>query len=860
MSLSLILTRNMQVSQKVVYVVAGLLWLNSAAGQTVDFDRDIEPIFHQRCYVCHGSSQAMSGLRLDQKDKALAGGYSGAVIVAGDSASSKIVERVASAKEGFRMPPVGERLSDSQIRLLQAWIDAGANWPERDPVAPASDAEGETHWSFRPPRRGRPPAVEAESWVRNPIDRFVLERLEREGITPSAEAGRAKLARRVYLDLTGLPPAPEEVRRFENDEAPGAYERLVDQLLHSPHYGEKQAVFWLDAARYADSEGYEKDMERPHAWRWRRWVIDALNRDMPFDQFSIEQLAGDLLPNAATEQHVATGFLRNGVKNREAGVNSEEKRFEEVLDRINTVGTVWLGLTVGCAQCHDHKFDPLSQKEFYRMFAVFNNAVERDILAPVPGQIGSYMRSHAEYRAEREKLLSENGIAELEAEWRRSMIQAMDQPGVNLDWDFRVTGWLALVDRAEWKMRSDAGRLSEIERDEITDYFLRQPGPVVDKNEDLKAKLKATIEKLEELREALPEVAHAYAMREREAGVATHIALRGDWRAPGLEVQPGAPAVLPPLESGDEPARLSFAKWLVSETNPLTPRVAVNAMWQELFGEGLVRTSNDFGTQGEQPSHPELLDWLATEFVSSGWSRKHMLRLMATSATYRQDSLERADLADRDAGNRLLARQNRLSLPAESVRDAALAASGLLDPAVGGRSIRPPQPAGVGDLMYSRRPWEVETGPARYRRGLYIWFQRTSPFPMLLNFDAPGSLVASVKRQRSNTPLQALNLLNDPVFIEAAQALAVRVLQEGSGLDERLDRLFRLCLSRTPSPTERDHAATLLDRQREILRDDAKSLGSIGPYLPAGVERIDLAAWIGLAHSVINLDEFITRE
>jgi hypothetical protein len=470
------------------------------------------------------------------------------------------------------------------------------------------------------------------------------------------------------------------------------------------------------------------------------------------------------------------------------------------------------------------------------------------------------MRTHAAYRAKRDEILRENGIDRLEPEWRRNMIEAMDKPGVNLDWDFRVTAWLAMVDRAEWKMRSDPGQLSEIERDEITDYFLIYPGPDVDKNEELKQQFKATSEKLKQLREGLPDVAHAYTMSEREAPVTTHIALRGDWRAPGLAVRPGTPAVLPAWEPGDEPARLSFAKWLVSENNPLTACVAVNVMWQQLFGEGLVRTSNDFGTQGEKPSHPELLDWLATEFVRSGWSRKHMLRLMATSATYRQDSRERPDLVERDAENRLLARQNRLRLLAELVRDAALAASGLLDPTVGGRSIRPPQPEGVGDLMYSRKPWEVETGPARYRRGLYIWFQRTAPFPMLVNFDTPGSLVATVKRQRSNTPLQALNLLNDPVFIEAAQALAVRVLAEESGLDDRLDRLFRLCLSRPPSAAERDRAAALLDGQRQILRDDPKAQQDIGSYLPVGVERIDVAAWTGLAHGMINLDEFITRE
>jgi hypothetical protein len=809
--------------------------------------------------MCHGASLQTNGLRLDQKEAALKGGYSGASIVPGDSAASKLIERLTSEKEGFRMPPVGPALSAGQIAVLKAWIDAGAEWPEGAAAPTPSEQTRQAHWSFQPVRRPALPEVRNSSWVRNPVDRFVLAKLEAEGVVPSREAGKITLLRRVYWDLIGLPPTPEEVDAFVADTRPNAYEELVERLLASPHYGERQAIPWLDAARYADSDGYERDPQRPYAWRWRDWVIDALNDDVPFDRFTVEQIAGDLLPNAAVEQRVATGFLRNGIKNREAGVKNEEKRFEETIDRISTIGTVWLGLTVGCAQCHDHKFDPLSQKEFYQLYAVFNNTVERDVEAPSPGQVGSYLRAYPAYRAQREKILADNGIPELQAAWQRQIRQAMDEPGIHTDWDFHTTEWRAAHDRPDWKMRARADELTQIERDELTDWFLSRSGPDVDKDEALKEKIKKVREQLAELRKELPEVAQAYTMIERQAREATHIALRGDWRAPGVEVEGATPAVLNEFHPGGKPLRLAFAEWLVSKDNPLTPRVNVNRMWQELFGRGIVRTANDFGTQGERPSHPELLDWLASEFVASGWSRKHMVRLMVTSATYRQASDARPELAERDPDNKWLSRQNRLRLPAELIRDNALAVSGLLYPEVGGKSVRPPQPEGVGELMYSKKPWEEDRGPERYRRGLYILFQRTSPYPMLVNFDAPTTLVTAVRRERSNTPLQALNLLNDPVFLEAAQALAVRTLGEASGFGERLERMFRLSLSRAPKAAEKDRLTTFFDQQREVLRNDAEA-AKIAPFVPSGEELIDVAAWTGLARGVLNLDEFVTRE
>ncbi len=842
-----------------IATAVGLAFSSTVSAQA-DFVRDIEPVFHERCYTCHGPSVQMNGLRLDSRDAALKGGYAGPVIIPGNSTASRLIERVSSAKEAFRMPPAGEPLSGSQIAALRTWIDNGAEWPERAQAPQFSEQQKKGHWSFRPVQRPDAPAVRNESWVRNPIDRFVLAKLEAEKVTPAPEADRITLARRASFDLTGLPPAPEEVDRLLADSSPAAYENLIDRLLRSPHYGERQAIPWLDAARYADSDGYERDPIRPHAWRWRQWVIEALNKDMPFDQFTIEQIAGDLLPDATVEQRVATGFLRNGVKNREAGVKNEEKRFEEVIDRLSTVSANWMGLTVGCAQCHDHKYDPISQKEFYQFYAVFNNAVERDIPAPTPGQAGPYLRAYPRYRAAREKILAGNGIYALQAEFQRKLLQAMENPGVNTDWDFQLTEWRAAHDRADWWLLAEPEELTEFESDELIDFFLQRTGPDVAKDKELLEKVKAVQKELAALQETLPDFARAYAMIERDEQQATHIALRGDWRSPGVEVRPGALAVLPEFKPEEKPARLAFAEWLVRQDNPLTARVAVNRMWQELFGAGIVRSSNDFGTQGEKPSHPDLLDWLASEFVRSGWSRKHMLRLIVTSAAYRQASQARPELRERDPENRWLSRQNRLRLPGELIRDSALSASGLLYPAIGGKSVRPPQPEGVSELGYSKKTWDADTGPERYRRGLYIFFQRTTPYPMLINFDAPATLTAVVRRERSNTPLQALNLLNDPVFEEAAQALAVRVVQEKVASAERLERMFRLCLSRPPDPAERDRITTFFEQQRTILKDDPGAQAKIAPFVPPGEERLTMAAWTGVARGLMNLDEFVNRE
>ena len=807
----------------------------------VDFFRDIEPILHTRCYACHGSSQQMNGLRFDDRAAARKGGYSGPVIAAGDPDGSKLIARVTSTEPGFRMPPQGAPLAPGEIAALREWIASGADWPDA-PRKSAAAGAAQTHWAFRRPERPQLPTLAGRPTAGHPIDRFIQAGLEAEGIEPAPEADKNTLVRRLYLDLIGLPPTPRQRDAYVNSGDPKIYEKTVEQLLASAHFGERWALPWLDLARYADSEGYERDPLRPHAWRWRQWVIEAINRDMPFDRFTVEQIAGDLLPGASVEQRVATGFLRNGIKNREAGVPNAEKRFEETIDRISTTAGAWLGLTVGCAQCHDHKYDPLSQKEFYELFAFFNNAVERDIEAPLPGDLGPYLRAYPAYRAERERILEENGIAALQAEWQARIVEAMDNPGARTDWDHSVTEWRAANDRADWLMRAPPDALTEIERGKVTDWFLRGGGPDFQKDAAVKERIEKTREALAGLAAALPARPLAYTMVERNEPVPTHIALRGDYRAPGIAVRPATPAVLPEIRGAAKPARLRFAEWIASERNPLTARVAVNRIWQELFGRGLVATAENFGTQGEPPSHPALLDWLATEFVRLDWSRKAVIRLIVTSATYRQSSRARPEIEERDPRNIRLARQNRLRLPAELLRDNALAVSGLLYPKVGGKSVFPPQPAGIAELSYSKKAWNVDQGPERYRRGLYVFFRRTSPYPMLVNFDAPSTLVSVSRRERSNTPLQALNLLNDEVFVEAAQALAHRVTTEaGESFGERYGYLTRLALCRQPSLAERGRAQTFWRNQKMRSRSERE-------------------AWSRLSRAVLNLDEFITRE
>ena len=681
----------------------------------------------------------------------------------------------------------------------------------------------------------------------------------------SPEADRAALIRRVTLDLTGLPPSPLELDAFVNDGRGDAYERVVERLLASEHFGERWARWWLDLAHYADSDGYLQDFIRPVAWRYRQWVVDAFNRDLPFDQFTIEQLAGDLLPNATASQRMGTGFLRNTLSNREGGADLEEYRVNQTIDRTMTLGTTWLALTTGCAQCHDHKFDAISQREFYQLYAFFNAADEVNFDAPLPGEREPFEAAKQEHDRKRAELLAPLAapLAELQADWEQRLLHAESHPNEDFAWD-RTLELLGL----QWGQSLGEGQLEGIniikiplaqrtqdQRDRLLDYFLKSP-PTAYTEKFKELKLNELKSKLDALAKELPTVTRAPGMMTFPTQRTTHVHVRGDFHRKGDEVKPGTLAALPALKAEGEADRLALARWLVSPEHPLTARVVVNRLWQELFGRGIVATSDNFGVRGDRSSHPELLDWLAVEFMRGGWSVKAMLRQIVLSQTYRHSSAARPDLATRDPMNMLVARQSRLRLSGEAVRDSALAVSGLLNRTIGGPSVKPPQPASVSKEGY-KNSWEPGTGADRYRRGLYTFIQRTSPFAQFVTFDLPDTSRSCTRRERSNTPLQALNLLNDPVFLEAAQALASRVEREVRGSDEqRLTHAFALVLSRPPTPEETKRLLAYRSQQRSLFASDA---GSARELLHDCAPDAD-AAWIALASVLLNLDEFINRE
>jgi hypothetical protein len=783
-----------------LFIIAmGVLSAVKAEAAAVDFAKDIQPIFEQSCLKCHDAGKCKGGLSLCDEKGLSEGGNSGAVVVPGKGAASKLLIAVSGKDADLKMPPEGAPLSAEQIGKLQAWIDQGAAWPKGLVLkAPATDKR--LHWAFQPVHKQAPPAVKNAAWARDGIDRFVLARLEREGIAPSPEADRTTLIRRLSLDLLGLPPTPEEVDLFlkqavaQPDEA---YEKLVDRLLASPHYGERWARHWLDAARYADSDGYEKDTGRPWAWRYRNWVIYALNHDMPFDQFTIEQLAGDLLPNASTDQKIATGFHRNTLTNKEGGVDQEEYRVNAVIDRVGTTAKVWLGVSINCCQCHDHKYDPFSQREFYQFFAFFNSDREVDIDAPLGDDLkalAAKKEAHAKKRAELQKA--------------------------------------------------------------VDDFKLKNPKAA--KTDPTLVKLTKAVADHDK---AAPSVSKAPTLQlgpERK----TQIMIRGDFLRKGAEVTAGTPGVLPPLQGAGKQSRLDLARWIVATENPLTRRVLVNWVWQRFFGRGLVNTLEDFGTQGEKPSHPELLDYLAERALEHKWSLKALHKEIVMSATYRQASKARFDLQERDPLNVLLARQSRMRLEAETLRDSALAVSGLLTRTIGGPSVRPPQPPGISELTYAGSArWVESLGPDRYRRGLYIWFQRTSPYPTLMTFDSPDGNVCTVKRMKSNTPLQALTLLNDVAFVECAQELGRRLATGPGAPNERIDVGFRTCFARKPSPGEESRLLKLFDDLREQAKSDPKSAAKLlGKSKVEKADAVEAAAWVAFARTLMNLDEFMTRE
>jgi mono/diheme cytochrome c family protein len=827
----------------------------AAAAEPVDYLRDVKPLLAKTCYACHGADKQRSGLRLDTAAAALEGGNSGPAVVPGKSGDSLLIKAVTAADGVSAMPPKEPRLTPQQVAILRAWIDAGAKAPAGE-LAEAPKAT--THWSFRPPLRPAPPAVKDGAWVRNPIDRFVLARLDRDGIRPSPEADRVTLIRRLSLDLIGLPPTPQEVDAFVADARPDAYERLVDRLLASPHYGERWGRWWLDLARYADSNGYSIDAPRS-IWPYRDWVIAALNADVPFDRFTVEQLAGDMLPGATQEQKVATGFHRNTQINQEGGIDVEQFRVESVVDRVATTGAVWLGLTVGCCQCHDHKYDPLAQREYYQLFAFLNNADEPTMELGTPEELARLRDARARIDGVRKRLKAlDPTSAPGEERWEKGLttdLRKMLPDDVQAILEVPENGRTA-----EQKERlSESYRTSDMARHVVAG--LGNPSPLgVAANWHLGRTRYDLDRQHTALKKAAPPAVTTMVMQERKEPRDTHVLRGGDFLRKGVKVSPGVPSVLHPLTplspggrgvggEGAAPTRLDLARWLVDPRNPLTARVTVNRLWQHYFGLGLVETDNDFGTQGTPPSHPELLDWLAVQFMASperqrgegAWSLKAMHRLIVTSATYRQSSKARPDLLTLDPRNRLLARQSRVRLEAEVVRDVCLTSSGLLSRRVGGPSVFPPQPDGLYRFTQIDKNWKASTGPDRYRRGLYTYFWRSAPHPSLTVFDAPDASSTCTRRNRSNIPLQALTLLNDEAHVEFAQALAARVLREGPADDAgRLRHAFRLCLSREPTPRERQRLADLLARQERAGDRDA--------------------AWTTVARVLLNLDEFITRE
>ena len=852
------------------------------AADTVDFNREVRPILSENCFRCHGvdEKQRQAGLRLDLRDKALLKLESGeTAIVPGDPAKSEAIRRVAASDDGERMPPkqMNKRLTPAQIETLRRWIATGANYAQ--------------HWAFVKPVRPSLPTLRNKAWPKNEIDAFILARLEKEGLQPSPEASRETLIRRLSLDLNGLPPTPQEVDAFVVDRASDAYERLVDRLLASPRYGERMAIQWLDFARYADSNGFQEDGSRS-MWRWREWLIQALNDNLPFDQFTIKQLAGDLLPKATLEDRIATGFNRNHRTNNEGGAIPEEWRVETVIDRVETTSQVWMGLTMGCARCHDHKYDPITQKEFYRFFAIFNNVPESGAGAGSGANTPPTIRSPSLEQQSRLKEL-ERAIAAAEEELHR--IECADLAAAQAAWEKAAmehaisepTRQTAPEKPANSKakkaklapkpapakpdavpspilaiLKIEATRRTPAQDKQVSDYCRPRLGgaiAVADKKllqaRQAKAAFEATFPQTMVMEE-MPQPREAFVL------------IRGQYENRGEKVTAGLPAFLPPLPPGAALNRLGMAQWLVCPDHPLTARVWVNRSWEVFFGAGIVKTSENMGTQADFPSHPELLDWMATEFMRRHWDMKGMVKLIVTSATYRQSSKATPQLLQVDPENRLLARGPRFRLAGELLRDQALAVSGLLKEKIGGPSVRPYMPQGIWDetsVYGDLRNYRAEPGDGLYRRTLYTIWKRTAAPPTNLLFDAPTREICTVKRSRTNTPLQALAVLNEVTFVEASRKLAERMIAEGGATPElRLAYGFRLAAARQPRPDElkilADGLKADLDRFHRTP-EAAKKLIAVGDSRPPPqLKPEELAAYALAANVLLNLDEVLTRE
>ncbi len=804
---------------------------NAQPGKAADFNREVRPILAASCFKCHGPDDKVrkAGLRLDSRETAVKELKSGnRAIVPGDAAKSELLARITATDEDA-MPPVkvGKRLTTAEVTILRRWIEQGAKYA--------------LHWSYAKPVQPQLPNVGDRNWPQTADIRQL-----RLNLKPASAADRYALIRRVCVDLTGLPPTIAEADRFVRDASPDAYEKLVDRLLAAPAFGERWAQVWLDLARYADSQGYANDPDRT-IWRWRDWLIAALNDNKPYDQFTIEMLAGDLLPNPTPDQLIATGFHRNTLTNTEGGTNVEEFRSAAIVDRVNTTMQVWMGTTIGCCQCHNHKYDPITQKEYYQLYAILNNTEDNNAGNDAPTLPIARLGQEVEFR-------------EIDARLAKAK-QKLDE--INREIDAKIA--LASPDLAALVPAQFAPLVAKYMKPDLkvkekTLANFRAQAPA----------WKAADAAVRDLVATAAQVSTSAPILREGKPRPTNIHIRGNFLDKGEAVTPGLPAAFPSPTSPTSPTasptlnRLTLARWLVSPDNPLTARVAVNRFWEELFGVGLVETSEEFGMQGEPPSHPELLDWLATEFIRRGWDTKQMLKLLVTSAAYRQSSRTSEMAKQRDPFNRLLSRGPRVRLAAEEVRDHALFAAGLLSEKMYGPPIQPPKPNfGLSAAFGGTTDWQPSPREDKYRRGLYIRVRRNAPYPSMTTFDAPERTYCTVRRIRTNTPLQALVTLNDPVYVEAAQALARRMAAHTGTAAERAAFGFRLVLTRPPSEAEVKRLATLFDQARDEYRKDPAKAGAmatkpLGPA-PSGVEVADLAAWTVVGNVLLNLDETLAK-
>ncbi len=866
------------------------------AEDSVDFNRDVRPILSGKCFACHGpDAETVEGdLRLDLPENALSDrDGAGEAILPGEPDDSLLIERIESADEDEVMPPPEFRkpLSAEEKETLRRWIAQGAQYDK--------------HWAFLKPLQSDPPAVENTDWAKSEIDHFVLAAMEKRGIRPSPRASRETLIRRVSLDMRGLPPTLEELNEYLTDQSPGAYERMVDRMLASPHYGEKLTRIWMDLARYGDTNGYHFDSTRP-VWLWRDWVIKAFNDNMPFDQFTIEQLAGDLLPDPSIDQKIASGFNRNSRFNEEGGADPEEFLVRYAVDRTVTLGRIWLGMTLNCCECHSHKYDPISQKEFYQLFAFFNNLEE--VGAGGPGGFHNKpVPPTMQVPSPEQKTKSDElnaTIARLE-ELIDSKLATVDyqEPDAPAVEDTPAVEETAAKETTEEKAASTEEEKTEVADDLATTSLLawikQAPGNTKLPRDVRIAAKQAAEKRTAEQNERLKTYFVQYIYRDtrelfdevnKELGVAvkertelnkqiplqmisvemaeprpTYLLIRGNFETRGEQVERDVPAILPSLPTDTPRNRLSLAKWLVDPDHPLTARVTVNRYWAQLFGRGIVETVGDFGTQGRYPTHPQLLDWLATEYVESGWDTRNLFRTILMSATYQQSSVNDGRHDKVDADNLLLWRSPRFRLPAEEIRDTSLRISGMLSPKIGGPPVHPYQPPDYYKAKTGGWTWKVSKGEDGYRRGMYTFWRRTTPYPAFVIFDAPDRSECVTSRPRTNTPLQALTTLNDPQYFEAARVFAQRVLLEGpADLEGRITWAFRAALGRKPIAAEvaviRAAHATH-SGQFQSNAEAAAKISSAGNFTrPDGLDDVELATWTAIGNILLNSDEAITRE